>query len=38
MAREDKQKANEVHHRNMSRQEPAPKLRKRKGRPGIWEA
>jgi integrase len=38
MASEDKQQANEVPDRNMSRQEPEPKLRKRKGRPGIWEA
>ena len=38
MAREHKQQATEVPDRNMSRQEPEPKLRKRKGRPGIWEA
>jgi len=38
MARESKQERNEVPDRNMSRQEPEPKLRKRKGRPGVWEA
>ena len=38
MAREHKQQATEVPDRNMSRQEPEPKLRKRKGRPSIWEA
>jgi integrase len=38
MAKESKQQRNEVPDRNMSRQEPEPKLRKRKGRPGIWEA
>lgn len=38
MARENKQEANEVPDRNMSRQEPEPKLRRRKRRPGIWEA
>jgi len=38
MARENKQEATEMLDRNMSRQEPEPKLRKRKGRPGIWEA
>ena len=37
MAREHKQQATEVPDRNMSRQEPEPKLRRRKGRPGIWE-
>ena len=38
MASESKQERNEVPDRNMSRQEPEPKLRKRKGRPHIWEA
>lgn len=38
MARESKQERNEVPDRNISRQEPEPKLRKRKGQPGIWEA
>jgi integrase len=38
MPSESKQEINEVPDRNMSRQEPEPKLRKRKGRPGIWEA
>jgi integrase len=38
MAREDKQEKNGVPDRNMSRQEPEPKLRKRKGKSGIWEA
>lgn len=38
MARGNKQERNDVPDRNISRQEPEPKLRKRKGRPGIWEA
>lgn len=38
MATERKQEAMEVPDRNISRQEPEPKLRKRKGHPGIWEA
>lgn len=38
MIDECKRKGREVPDRNMSRQEPEPKLRKRKGRPGIWEA
>ena len=38
MASGNKQAGNEVSDRNMSRQEPEPKLRRRKGQPGIWEA
>jgi hypothetical protein len=38
MERGNKKEKSEVPNRNMSRQEPEPKLRKRKGRPGIWEA
>lgn len=38
MARESRQEVNNEHNRNMSRQEPKPKLRRRKGRPGVWEA
>src|ERR1035441_3382485 len=38
MASGNKQAGNEVSDRNMSRQEPEPKLRRRKGQTGIWEA
>jgi integrase len=38
MARGNKQEGNKAPDRNMSRQEPEPKLRKRKRQPGIWEA
>lgn len=38
MATENKQDPTEDSDRNMSRQEPEPKLRKRKGQPAIWEA
>jgi integrase len=38
MPRVKKQEITEAPDRNLSRQEPEPKLRKRKGQPAVWEA
>src|ERR1700755_1943846 len=38
MTTESRRETNRAFDRNLSRQEPEPRLRRRRGKPGIWEA